>query len=138
MAHETLVHRWFEEVWNQGRESTIDELMTEDLVTQGLTDPAGNTIRGPASFKPFHRQIRGAFPDIHFTIEDTLVEGDKILVRCRVTATHTGPGITPVPTNKSVDFTGMCLVRVSNGKLVEAWNNFDFLSLYQQLGLQLR
>jgi predicted ester cyclase len=87
---------------------------------------------------PFYRQLRAAFPDMHFSIEDTLVSEDKILVRCVVTASHTGPGITPSPTNKSVNFTGMCLVRVCDGKFVEAWNNFDFLSLYQQPGMQLQ
>lgn len=138
MAYETLLHRWFEEVWNQGQESLIDELMAESLVTEGLQDPAGNRVSGPASFKPFYHQFRSAFPDLHFTIEDTLTVGDRILVRCRVTGAHSGPGITPTPTNKTVNFTGMCLVRVQDNKIVEAWNNFDFLSMYQQLGMQLR
>jgi len=137
LAYKTLLHRWFEEVWNQGRESAIDELVADDFVTEGLSDAAGNPVRGPASFKPFYRQFRTAFPDMHFTIEDSLVEGDKILVRCRVRATHTGPGFTPSPTNKTVDFTGMCLVRVQDGKLAQGWNSFDFLTLYQQLGMKL-
>jgi predicted ester cyclase len=138
LAYEMLLHRWFEEVWNQGRENTIDELLAEDFVTHGLSDPAGVAVRGLTSFKPFYRQFRAAFPDIHFFVEDSFVSGDKILARCRITASHTGPGIPPSPTNKRVDFTGMCLVRVQDGKFIEAWNNFDFLLLYQQLGMQLR
>jgi predicted ester cyclase len=138
LAYETLLHRWFEEAWNQGQENTIDELLAEDFVAHGLSDPTGDAVRGPASFKPFYRQFRASFPDIHFSVEDSFVSGDKILARCRITASHTGPGITPSPTNKRVNFTGMCLVRVQDGKFLEAWNNFDFLSLYQQLGMQLR
>ena len=43
----------------------------------------------------------------------------------------------PGPTNKAVSITGMCIARVENGKIVEGWNNFDFLSMYQQLGMTL-
>jgi predicted ester cyclase len=132
------VHRWFDEVWNQGRESSIDELLADGAVFHGLTGPDGNHVTGAAAFRPFHQQFRGAFPDIHIAIEDVLVDGDKILARCRVTGTHTGPGVLPAVTNKQVDFTGMCLARVRDGKIVEGWNNFDFLALFQQLGLELR
>ena len=58
-------------------------------------------------------------------------------MRCTVTATHTGPGLTAAPTNKPASFTGMCIARIKDGKIVEGWNNFDFLSMYQQLGMQL-
>jgi predicted ester cyclase len=95
-------------------------------------------MRGPTDFKPFFRQFRAAFPDIRITVEDVLVDGDRIAARCSVTAKHTGPGIMPAPTNKSVSITGMCISRVENGKIAEGWNNFDFLSLYQQLGMQLK
>lgn len=135
MSYETPAHRWFEEVWNQGRESAMEELWAEDVVTHGLTDATGSKVQGPATFRPFYRQFRAAFPDVHFTIEDTLVDGDKVVVRCRVTGTHTGPGFTKAPTGKTIDITGMCLMHVRDGRISKAWNNFDFLTLYQQLGM---
>ena len=49
-------------------------------------------------------------------------------------ATHTGEGIGITPTDKPVEFTGMTMVRVKDGKIVEAWNNFDFMAMFQQLG----
>ena len=134
---ETVLHRWFEEVWNQGRESSIDELMADGALIHGAT-PDGKPMRGAADFKPFHQHFRAAFPDIRITVEDVLIDGDKLAARCSVSATHTGPGVTPGPTNKAVSITGMCIARVENGKIVEGWNNFDFLSLYQQLGMQLK
>ena len=137
MAYETILHRWFEEVWNHGNESTIDELWAEDAIAHGLTDAAGNEIRGPEAFKPYFLQLRTAFPDIHISIEDWLTDGDKIMVRCEVTGTHAGPGFTPAPTHRSVKFSGMSLVRTRHGQIAEGWNNFDFLSLYLQIGLQL-
>lgn len=134
---ETVLHRWFEEVWNQGRESSIDELMADGALIHGIATPDGKPMRGAADFKPFHKQFRAAFPDMRITVEDMLVDGDKLAARCSVTATHTGPGIMPGPTNKAVSIAGICIARVANGKIVEGWNNFDFLSLYQQLGMQL-
>jgi steroid delta-isomerase-like uncharacterized protein len=137
MTNETLLHRWFEEVWNQGRDSSIDELMAEDAVYHGIVEPSTEEVHGPAGFRAFHQQFRTAFPDIHFTIEDALVDGDKIAVRCVVSAKHTGPGVMPAPTNRTINISGMVFARVKDGKLIEGWNNFDFLSLYKQLGMQL-
>ena len=137
MATDTVLHRWFEEVWNQGLESSIDVLLADDAVAHGLGDETGVDLHGPAGFKPFFRKFRAAFPDMRITVEDALMEGDRIAARCSVVATHSGPGLMPAPTNRSVSFTGMCFVRVRDGKLVEGWNNFDFLAMYQQLGMQL-
>jgi steroid delta-isomerase-like uncharacterized protein len=136
-AYATLAHRWFEEVWNQGKESAIDELLAEDAIAHGLADPADGEISGPAAFKPFVRKFRTAFPDMRISVEDVVVEGDKIAARCVVTGNHTGPGLMPAPTGKSTLITGICILRVKDGKIAEGWNNFDFLTLFQQLGMQL-
>ncbi|HUQ30675.1 MAG TPA: ester cyclase [Pyrinomonadaceae bacterium] len=129
-----VVHRWFEEVWNKGREEAIDEMLAENGIAHGLVDENGKELQGPAEFKPFFRQFRDAFPDIQVAIEDCVTEGDMAAVRCRVTAKHTGAGLGVAATNKPVEFTGMSIVRVKDGKIIEAWNNFDFLSLNQQIG----
>jgi predicted ester cyclase len=134
---ETILHRWFEEVWNQRRESAIDEMMADNYIGHGLTGPDGSEVRGPSAFKPFFRHYIQAFPDLRITVEDALVDGDRIAVRLSVTGTHTGPGVVAGPTNKPASFTGMCFARIENGKIAEAWNNFDFLSMYKQLGMQL-
>jgi steroid delta-isomerase-like uncharacterized protein len=133
----TLIHRWFEEVWNQGRESLIDELTTEDAVSHGLSSAEGEQVRGPATFKPFYRQLKAAFPDIHFVVEDAVSEDNKIAARILVTGTHAGPGLSVPPTNRAIQLHGMVIARTKDGKIAEVWNNFDFLSLYQQLGLRL-
>jgi predicted ester cyclase len=130
---DTLAHRWFEEVWNQGREDAIDEMFAEDAVSHGLEAD----IVGPAAFKTFHRRFRTAFPDIRITVEHALVDGDMIAVRCSVNGTHTGPGMPVSAAGKPTQFTGMCMLREKDGKIAEGWNNFDFLSLYQHIGLRL-
>ena len=49
MSDETksILHRWFEEVWNKGREEAIDELFAEDGIAHGLADEQGEALRGP-------------------------------------------------------------------------------------------
>ena len=133
--NETLIHRWFEEVWNKGRADAIDEMFACEGIAHGLTDQNGNELCGPEGFKPFFESFRQAFPDLRVVVEDTVVEGDKIAARCSVRGTHRGEGIGIAATDKPVEFTGMTIVKVKDGKVVEAWNNFDFLAMYQQLGL---
>ena len=129
-----FIHRWFEEVWNKGREEAIDEMFAEDGVAYGLADETGAPLRGPSGFKPFFRNFRGAFPDIKVVVEDTVAEGDRVAARCTLRATHAGDGLGFAATQKPMDITGIAIVRVRDGRIVEAWNNFDFMSMFQQLG----
>jgi len=129
-----LLKTWFEEVWNKGRESAIDELADPDMVAHGLVDARGEPISGVAKFKDFWRQFRETFPDIHIDVQEALGDNDKEIVRCVVRATHKGDGIGIAATHKPVKFTGTVIARVKDGRLVEAWDNWDFLGLYQQLG----
>lgn len=72
---------------------------------------AGEEAAGPGAFRPFFQRTRMAIPDIHFTVEDALVDGGNIAVRCRVTGTHTGPGLTAAPANQTINVTGMVFAR---------------------------
>lgn len=129
-----LLHRWFEEVWNRGRAEAIDALFADDGIAHGLADETGAPLRGPAAFREFHRKFRGAFPDIVVTIEDTVAEGDLVAARCTVQAVHTGDDLGLPATQRPMQITGMSIVRIRDGKIVEAWNNFDFMSMFRQLG----
>ncbi len=131
----SVMRRWFEEVWNKGREEAIDEMFAAEGVAHGLVDENGEELRGPAGFKPFFRRFREAFPDIQVTVEDCICEGDKAAARCSVRGTHGGDALGVAATNNAVEFDGLCIIRVRDGKIVEAWNNFDFARLNQQIGL---
>jgi steroid delta-isomerase-like uncharacterized protein len=132
VAPQEVMHTWFEEVWNQGREDTIDRLFAADGVAHGLP---GGPLRGPAAFRAVFHAFRGALPDIHISVERTITEGDSVVVVCRVKGTHTGASLGLAPTGRSVDFNGVVIARVANGQLQEGWNCFDFLTMYQQLGV---
>lgn len=132
-AADVVVKTWFEEVWNQGHEDTIGRLFATDGIAHGLP---GEPIQGPDGFRPLYAQFRGAFPDIHFDVERTVTQGDMVAVYCRVTGTHLGDTLGLPPTGRRVDFCGMTIARVTDdGQLREAWNCYDFLTMYQQLGL---
>ena len=119
----TFVGRWYEEVWNQGKEETIDELFHPEGIAHGL---GGSGVRGPAGFKPFFYTFRNDFSDIKVTVEEVVTEGDLEVARCHVTGVHNSTG-------KKVEFTGMSISKLKDGKMIEGWNNFDFLTMNQQI-----
>jgi steroid delta-isomerase-like uncharacterized protein len=129
-----LIRRWFTEVWNKGRAEAIEEMFAEDGIAHGLSDESGGPLRGPADFRIFHAKFREAFPDIVVTVEDTIAEGDKVAARCSVRGKHTGDTLGFAATQAHMEITGIVIVRVKDGKVVEAWNNFDFMTMYKQLG----
>lgn len=130
--NKALVRRWFDEVWNNRQSQSIDKMLAADGVVHGLVED--QAMQGTAAFKKFHETFCGAFPDVHVSVEDLVAEGDKVAVRCHVRARHLGDHLGLKATNAPVDFTGLSIVRISNGKIVEAWNNFDFERMGKQIG----
>jgi steroid delta-isomerase-like uncharacterized protein len=127
-----IIHRWFDEVWNEGKENVIDELMHPQIVGYGLT-PDGSPV-GVTEFKVFYHNLRSAFPDVHVAVEDAFEEGNKIAMRLTITGTHTGEGLGFPPTNKPISVSGMVMSELQNGQIIRAWNLVDNLSMMQQLG----
>lgn len=134
-ASKALVHRWFDEVWTQGRLETIDELLAPETRAHGNPDAQGNTLQNAADFKQLYQTFRATLSDIKVTIHETIAEGDLVAVYCTVQARHSGDGLGPAATQKPIEYTGMAMSRIKDGKIVEAWNSFDFLTLFQQIGL---
>ena len=129
----TALEHWFEEVWNKRNAEAIDKLWVTDKVVHGLANTHGGQVETKAAFKTFHSNFCSAFPDLHIHVEESVSEGDRTVVRLLVTGTHTGQGLRVPPTGKPVRVAGMCMARVKDGKILESWNNFDFLSMYEQL-----
>ena len=128
--HKTLVRRIFEEGFNQNQPAVFDELIAPDYVNHSLPAPAP----GAAGFAMVASMFRAAFPDLHFTIEDLIAEGDKVMTRWTMRGTHLGEFMGLPPTGKHVTAGGMQIERVVNGQIVEHWRKSDDLGLLQQLG----
>ena len=132
--NKAVLRRWFDEVWNNGRAEVIEELFDENGIAHGLSDDPSQPIKGPSGYRPFYEVFRQAFPNIRIDIEDMIAEGDKVAARCSVRGKHEGDFMGTAATQAPVEITGIAIVRIENGKIVEAWNNFDFMTLYKQCG----
>jgi predicted ester cyclase len=86
--------------------------------------------RGAEGFKIFYNGFKSRFSKINITVEQVVSEGDYETARLNVKAVETATG-------KPVEFAGMCMVKITGGKISEAWNNFDFLGMHEQLGMKL-
>ena len=126
------IHRWFEEVWNQGRTATIDELTVPHVVGHGQAEHA--TDLNLDQFRMFVQTLRNAFPDIRTTIHDTIVQGDKVVVRWTASMTHRGEFLGTPATGRPVNITGISIQRIVDGKIIEGWDNWDQLALFTQIG----
>ena len=121
--------RWFEEVWNQQRREAIGEMIAPGTPIH----EAGDTVYGPEGFYPFFDRMQASFSELRVTVQDTIAETDKICVRWSCRMKHTGDGLGMPPTGKVLHATGILIVRVAEGKAVEAWQNWDMLGLMQQI-----
>ncbi|HEY6767653.1 MAG TPA: ester cyclase [Candidatus Sulfotelmatobacter sp.] len=127
------IHRWFEEVWNQGREATINEMCSPNAIGYGQAQHGTNII-GPEHFKQFWRSFRDAFSNIHVEIHDTIEQGDRVVIRWTMSMTHSGTFLGIPQTNRQVSVDGISIQRFADGKIIEAWDKWDQLSLLVQLG----
>lgn len=127
-----LATRWMETIWNQKRVDAVDALVHDDVV---IHDPAtGSASVGVAEYKAVVRALQEAVPDVRITVTETVTQGDRVAFRATVTGTHTGPGLGFEPSGRAFRITGMALGHYRDGKLVEGWNHFDLLGLFEQLG----
>jgi len=130
--NKAIARRVFEEVWNQGKLDVIDEIFATDYI---FHDPVAGDVRGPEGLKKYVSMHRTAFPDLKFTIEDEVAEGDKVVTRWTFTGTHKGELMGIPPTGVQGTISGIVIGRIASGKFMEAWVNMDDLGMWQQLGV---
>ncbi|WP_255681895.1 ester cyclase [Natrinema sp. SYSU A 869] len=126
-----IIHRFVEEVVNNGNYDRIDELVAEDLIDQ---TPFGET-RGRDALRDTMTQIRTAFPDFSVTSHEIVAEGDSVAVRMNQRGTHEGEFMSLEPTGRTFDIEAMGFARLEDGQIAERWAQPDMLGLLQQLGV---
>ncbi|HXN97156.1 MAG TPA: ester cyclase [Candidatus Acidoferrales bacterium] len=131
--NKAIVRRLFTELWNNGNLLVADELFAPNYAHYDPSTP--DFGRGPDSEKKRAALYRTAFPDLHLTIEDVIAEGETVMTRWSCRGTHKGDLNGIAPTGKHITITGLTVARVSNGKIVEGYVNWDALGLMQQLGV---
>jgi predicted ester cyclase len=129
----TVLQRMFDEGFAAGDGSVADELCSPALVDHQF-GTAGQGAEAVAHVRDAMRDVHQAFPDIRFTIEDSVESGDMIWVRVRGRATAAGPFFGP-PTGRPVDFTVIDVCRVVDGRITEHWGVPDRFALLAQTGI---
>jgi steroid delta-isomerase-like uncharacterized protein len=133
-TNKAVARRFLEEVWNKGKLAVLDEIIAKDHVNSGPGTLPGLPT-GPEGSKQLVTVYRNAFPDVHFTIDEQIAEGDKVVTRWTAHGTHKGELVGIPATGKSSTVTGIGVDRIVNGKIVESWGIFDQFGMMQQLGV---
>lgn len=130
--NKTIARRFFLDAFSKGRLELLDDLLASDYVDH---DAPPGTPPGQEGIRYLMSAFRNAFPDVQFTVEDQVAEGDKVVTRYTFRGTHQGDLFGIPPTGRRVAFPGISIYRIENGKMREAWVNYDMMGMMQQLGV---
>ena len=122
----------FTEFINTASEKLATELVSHNAIfhVPGRPEP----MRGPAGYLAIIGMMRSGFPDIQWTLEDTVAEADKVAARFTMRGTHQGAFFGVPPTGKKIEVQAMNFYRFSSGQIVEEYGQPDLLGLMQQIG----
>ena len=133
-TNNSVSRRFFEEVFGKGKVNVLDEFIAMYHINSGPGSIPGLPT-GPEGTKQLVTVYRNAFPDVHFTIDEQIAEGDKVVTRWSAHGTHQGELAGIPATGKSSTVTGIAVDRIVNGKIAESWGIFDQFGMMQQLGV---
>ena len=120
-----FIETWFDRVWTKEDPAAIEELFILDGEARGL---GANILVGPEGFKQFHSTLLALLSDIVITVDKCIESGDWTSAICTLRAKSRKTG-------EPVTLTGSVMVRIESGKMMEAYNHWDFLGMFGQLGL---
>jgi steroid delta-isomerase-like uncharacterized protein len=130
-SNKALMQR-FTQFINTASEELAGELISPGAIfhVPGRAEP----MRGPAGYLAIIGMMRGGFPDIQWTLEETIAEGDKVAARFTMRGTHEGTFYGVPPTGKKIEVNAMNIYRFSNSEILEEHGQPDLLGLLQQIG----
>ena len=134
-ANRSIARRVLVEIWGGGRLELIDELYAPDYVDHAPRGPEAETVRGPQGLKEAVALFRAAFPDLSYSVEETIAERDLTMARFSARGTHRGQFLGAAPTGRVVTYEGIDVNRIVEGTIVESWVHYDALGLLEQVGL---
>jgi predicted ester cyclase len=129
--NKAVVRRFFEELLSTDNLALADEILSPGFRFYFAGSPDPMDLK---SYKGFLAARRGAFPDRRFLVEDMIAEGDKVSARFTMRGTHNGELRGIAPSGREVTMTGIDMIRLEEGKMVEDRVEVDQLGMMQQLG----
>lgn len=130
-GNKALVLRLVERIWNGHDLDLAEELFAADLAN-GLGRPSG-----PSSVKEWHRSTRETFPDLRYSVEEVLAEGNRVALRWTATGTQSGWFGPIPPTGKAVTYAGVHFFTIEDGRIADLWAINDTFGKILQLGAEL-
>ena len=137
LDNKALIRRWVEALNNGTWAEAADVLFTTTFVLHDPMAPPGLPA-GPQGMKDYVAPYFAAFPDLQFTVEDQIADGDRVTTRYTGQGTHRGELMGIAPTGKHATATGITIFRIEEGKMAQMWQNWDALGLMQQVGAILQ
>jgi steroid delta-isomerase-like uncharacterized protein len=129
--NKAIIQQWVQ-TWNTANVAGIGQLVTSDYVRH---DPNTPEVRGPEAETQLVSMYLRAFPDLHFTVEDLIAAGDKVVARLTARGTQQGELFGVPPTGTQVALSVIEIYRLVGGRIAEQWVTMDALGLMQQLGV---
>jgi Predicted ester cyclase len=132
-----LINRFVEELWNERRLDVAEAIFAKDCVTHQLRSgvPADAVPRGPQTIKEHVTSWITSFPDLHFSVEQMLSEGDRVVMQLLMEGTHQRAWLGIPASGKKMQIRMFTVHRVVQGKIVEDWVLVESLGVFQQLGV---
>jgi steroid delta-isomerase-like uncharacterized protein len=131
-GNKAAARRFMDECWNGANYRLMPELVAPGYVSHDDATPL--SVSGIDGYEQLMRTYRGGFPDMHFTIDELIGEGDLVAIRWTASGTQTGALWGLPPTGKRSVVSGCTMTRFAGGKMQESWVAWDSLSMMRQLG----
>jgi steroid delta-isomerase-like uncharacterized protein len=131
--NKAIIRRLYEEIWNKRKVELVSEIISPSHALQA-PNVSGSAV-GPEAYKRQLMLFFAGYPDVHFLVEDTIAEADKVVACWTLSGTHRGEYLGIPATNKKVSVDGITIHHIANGKIMDSYSNWDALGMMQQLGV---
>lgn len=132
IPNKTIVKRFYEEVWNEGKMKAVDAWLSP---SHALVDPnTTDSMTGPEAYKVVVSRFLRAFSNLKFEVQDMVSEKDKVAASWVISGVHTGEYNGLEPTNRKISVEGISIHQIADGKIMDTYSVWDTLGLLKKVG----
>ena len=131
--NKNLIRRAVDEIWNKGEYDKLGEFISPDFKV--YFNSSDDQVHGVRGTRQYYTELRNAFPDIHFTIDTMIAEGDKVVTQWTAKGTHKGVFKGIPATGQKITISAIDIDQIVDGRSIQCWMKMDELGLLRQLGV---